>query len=77
MIGVDGRGLTKEESSKSPLGTEISTEENSNCRRRPLGTKRSSWGMSWERERNYSRTKESYVGYENRFNWSDWYAKLV
>jgi hypothetical protein len=27
-IGEDGRGLTKEESTKSPLGTEISTEEN-------------------------------------------------
>jgi hypothetical protein len=30
MLGEDGRGLTKEGSTKSPLGIEFSTEGNSN-----------------------------------------------
>jgi hypothetical protein len=47
MLGEDGRGLTKEESTKSPLGIEISMEDNSNRHGGGLGIKSS----SWERER--------------------------
>jgi hypothetical protein len=43
MIGEDGRGLTKEESTKSPLGIKISTVENSNCHGSGIGTESSSW----------------------------------
>jgi hypothetical protein len=42
-LGEDGRGLTKEESTKSPLGTNISTEENSNHHGGAIGTELSSW----------------------------------
>jgi hypothetical protein len=63
MLGEDGRGLTKEESTKSPLGIEISMEDNSNRHGGGLGIKSSSWERERERNRvkNYSGERRSWA----------------
>jgi hypothetical protein len=78
-LGEDGRGLSKEGSTKSPREIEISTKENSNHHEEDLGTECS----SWERERNQvwncSRERKSWVTgvFIDRRNRSDQYEKLV
>jgi hypothetical protein len=49
LIREDGRGLTKDDSTKSPLGIEISTKKGSNCHGVGLGTESSSWRKSLRR----------------------------
>jgi hypothetical protein len=59
----DGRGLTKEGSTKFPYGIKISTENNSNLHGGDLGTECS----SWEREKTECQTvleRESHGSWE-------------
>jgi hypothetical protein len=76
MLGENGRGLTKEESTKSSLGIMISMEENSNCHGGGLGTKSSSWEREKQSGELFWRERVT-DSFEDRSYQSDRYEKLV